>query len=84
MAFRQDMRSDPKVEVTYRNKTIRAIAREASDDERQPIWDRATTIYAGYEAYASRIKNREIHIMILSAEGPGNAASPGTLTRPQQ
>jgi len=79
-----NMRADPKAEVTYRNKTIRAIAREASDDERQPIWDRATTIYAGYEAYASRIKNREIRIMILSAEGPGNAASPGTLTRPQQ
>ncbi len=49
-----NMRADPKAEVTYRNKTIRAIAREAGDDERQAIWDRARTIYAGYEAYASR------------------------------
>jgi deazaflavin-dependent oxidoreductase (nitroreductase family) len=64
-----NMRADPKVEVTYRNKTVSAIAREAGDDERQAIWGRARTIYAGYEAYASRIKNREIHIMILSAEG---------------
>jgi hypothetical protein len=47
----------------------RCIAREAGDDERQAIWDRARTIYAGFEAYASRIMNREIHIMILSAEG---------------
>jgi F420H(2)-dependent quinone reductase len=64
------MRGDPKVEVTYRNKTIRAIAREAGDDESQAIWDRARTINARYEAYASRIKNKEIHIMILSAASP--------------
>jgi hypothetical protein len=31
------MRGDPKVEVTYRNKTIRAIAREAGDDQSQAI-----------------------------------------------
>jgi hypothetical protein len=36
----------------------------------QVLWDHARTIYAGYEAYASRIKSREIHIMILSAERP--------------
>jgi hypothetical protein len=36
----------------------------------QVLWDHARTIYAGYEAYASRIKSRDIHIMILSAEGP--------------
>jgi deazaflavin-dependent oxidoreductase (nitroreductase family) len=62
-----NMRADPKVEVTYRDRTVKAIAREADDQERQVIWDRARTIYAGYQAYASRIKNREIHIMILSA-----------------
>jgi deazaflavin-dependent oxidoreductase (nitroreductase family) len=63
-----NMRADPKVEVTYRNKTINAIAREAGDEERTAIWDRARTIYAGYEAYASRIKDRQIHIMVLSTE----------------
>jgi deazaflavin-dependent oxidoreductase (nitroreductase family) len=65
-----NMRADPKVEVTYRNKTINAIAREAGDEERTAIWDRARTIYAGYEAYASRIKDRQIHIMVLSTEEP--------------
>jgi deazaflavin-dependent oxidoreductase (nitroreductase family) len=65
-----NMRADPKVEVTYRNRTIKAIAREAGDQERQAIWDRARTIYVGYEAYASRIKNRQIHIMILSPIEP--------------
>ena len=28
-----NMRADPKVEVTYQNKTVNAIAREAGDDE---------------------------------------------------
>jgi deazaflavin-dependent oxidoreductase (nitroreductase family) len=62
-----NMRADPKVEVTYRNKTVSAIAREASAEERRAIWARARTIYAGYEAYARRIKSREIPIMILSS-----------------
>jgi deazaflavin-dependent oxidoreductase (nitroreductase family) len=65
-----NMRAYPEVEVTYRNKTIKAIAREADDEERQVIWDRARTIYVGYEAYASRLKNRRIHVMILSAPEP--------------
>jgi len=60
-----NMRSDPKVEVTYRDKTVKAVAREADQDERQAIWDRARAIYVGYEVYASRIKGRPIHIMIL-------------------
>jgi len=63
-----NMRADPNVEVTYRNKTIKAIAREAGGEERTVIWDKARTIYVGYEAYARRVKNRQIHIMILSAE----------------
>jgi deazaflavin-dependent oxidoreductase (nitroreductase family) len=65
-----NMRANPTVEVTYRNKTIKAIAREADDEEGQAIWDRARTIYVGYEAYASRLKNRHVHIMILSAIEP--------------
>jgi len=65
-----NMRANPNVEVTYQNKTIKAVAREAGNEERQAVWDRAKTIYAGYGAYASRIKNREIHIMILGTGEP--------------
>jgi deazaflavin-dependent oxidoreductase (nitroreductase family) len=68
-----NMCSDPKVEVTYRDKTVKAIAREAKEDEWQAIWNRARTIYIGYEAYASRIKTRQIHIMVL---GMGQPALP--------
>ena len=65
-----NMRACPEVEVTYRNKTVKAIAREAGDDERQAIWDRASKIYVGYESYARRIKSRQVHIMVLSAGEP--------------
>jgi deazaflavin-dependent oxidoreductase (nitroreductase family) len=64
-----NMRADPQVEVTYRDKTVNAIAREADDAEREIVWSRAKSIYAGYGRYASRIKGRPIHIMIL---GPGD------------
>jgi deazaflavin-dependent oxidoreductase (nitroreductase family) len=71
-AWYHNMRFDPKVEVTYREKTVKAVAREAGKDEGQAIWDHARTIYVGYEAYASRIKGRQIHIMVLGTEeNPG-------------
>jgi deazaflavin-dependent oxidoreductase (nitroreductase family) len=60
-----NMRADPTVEVTYQDKTVKAIAREADEEEKKVIWDQARTIYGGYQAYASRIKDRQIHIMIL-------------------
>lgn len=62
-----NMRADPQVEVTYRGKTVKAIAREAGEQESQAIWDEARKIYVGYEAYARRIKSRPIHIMVLGA-----------------
>ena len=37
-------------------------------EERQAIWERARQIYGGYEAYARRIKDRPIHIMLLSTQ----------------
>jgi deazaflavin-dependent oxidoreductase (nitroreductase family) len=61
-----NLRAEPRAEVVYRNKSVAALAREAEGREWQDIWARARTIYAGYEVYARRIKDRNIHIMILS------------------
>jgi deazaflavin-dependent oxidoreductase (nitroreductase family) len=70
-----NMRANPGVEATYRDKTVQAIACEADEEEWQAIWDRARALYVGYEAYARRIKNRKIHIMVLStARDLGDAA----------
>lgn len=62
-----NLRAQPALEVSYHDKKVAATAREADAAEWQPIWDQARRIYAGYEAYAARINDREIHIMILSA-----------------
>jgi deazaflavin-dependent oxidoreductase (nitroreductase family) len=65
-----NLQANPAAEVTYRDKTVRAVAHEAGDEEREAIWDRARSIYAGYEAYARRITDRKIRIMVLVA-APG-------------
>ncbi len=62
-----NLRSQPRLHVTFRDKSVTAIAREADADEWQLIWDKARTIYAGYEAYARRIQDRKIRIMVLSS-----------------
>jgi deazaflavin-dependent oxidoreductase (nitroreductase family) len=62
-----NLRANPAAEVTYRDKSVRAVAREAGEEERPAIWDKARSIYAGYEAYARRISDRKIRIMVLSA-----------------
>lgn len=62
-----NLRADPRAELTYRDTTASAAAREAGDEEWQAIWARARQIYAGYDAYARRITDRKIHIMVLSA-----------------
>jgi deazaflavin-dependent oxidoreductase (nitroreductase family) len=61
-----NLRARPRAEVTFRNRSVAATAREADDEEWQAIWTRARTIYGGYEAYARRIIDRKIRIMILS------------------
>ena len=33
-----NLRADPRAEVGYRELTVRAVAREARDDERAVIW----------------------------------------------
>jgi deazaflavin-dependent oxidoreductase (nitroreductase family) len=61
-----NLRAQPHAEVTYHNRTVSATAREAAAGERRAILGQARKIYAGYEAYARRISDREIPIMVLS------------------
>ena len=63
-----NLRADPAIQVIYQDKSTAAVAREVQGDERQAIWERARQIYGGYDAYARRIKDRQIHIMLLSEQ----------------
>jgi deazaflavin-dependent oxidoreductase (nitroreductase family) len=61
-----NLRAQPRAEVSYRNRSVTAAAREADADERQAILAQARKIYGGYEAYARRITGRQIPVMILT------------------
>ena len=58
-----NLRAQPRAEVTYRNRSVTATARDADADERQAILGQARKSYGGYEAYARRITDREIPIL---------------------
>ena len=60
--------ADPVIQVIYQDKSTPAVAREVHGEQRQAIWQRARQIYGGYDAYARRIKDRQIHIMLLSTQ----------------
>jgi deazaflavin-dependent oxidoreductase (nitroreductase family) len=61
-----NLRAQPRAEVTYRNRTVPATARQADQGERRAILGQARKIYRGYEAYARHITDREIPVMILT------------------
>jgi len=56
----------PEVELEYKGRHARALAREVDGARKDRIWDDACRVYAGYAAYARRIKDRPIHVMVLS------------------
>ena len=61
-----NLRKQPSAEVVCNSRTVAVLAREAEGSEWQEAWDRARQMYSGYEAYARRITDRKIHIMVLS------------------
>jgi deazaflavin-dependent oxidoreductase (nitroreductase family) len=71
-----NIRANPAVEVAYRGKSIPAAAREARGEEWQAVWSQARRIYSGYEAYARRIEDRQIRVVVLSAQGTDPPAAP--------
>jgi deazaflavin-dependent oxidoreductase (nitroreductase family) len=62
-----NLRKEPSAAVVYNDRTVAVTAREAEGAEWQEASDRARRIYGGYEAYARRITDRQIHVMVLSA-----------------
>jgi deazaflavin-dependent oxidoreductase (nitroreductase family) len=64
-AWYHNLRANPKAEVVYRGRAVAVTGREAVGDERQALWERGRQVYPGYEAYASRISGRDVHIMVL-------------------
>jgi deazaflavin-dependent oxidoreductase (nitroreductase family) len=68
-AWYHNLRANPEVELTYRDRTDEYVAREASGDERAAYWERACRLYVGFEAYRRRSDDREIPVVVLEPTG---------------
>ncbi|MHB8469172.1 MAG: nitroreductase family deazaflavin-dependent oxidoreductase [Gaiellaceae bacterium] len=60
-----NLRSDPAAEIEIGRTRTRAVARKATLDQRDRLWQEFTTGYAGYARYATRTA-REIPVVVLT------------------
>lgn len=63
-AWYHNMRAHPQVTVSSNGRTATYIARELSGSEKAAMWQKATSIYAGYDAYKQRT-SRDIPVLLL-------------------
>ncbi|MBK9740306.1 MAG: nitroreductase family deazaflavin-dependent oxidoreductase [Actinobacteria bacterium] len=68
-----NLEADPKAQVTFRDRTVDAVARVATDDEREHAWAVAISYYRGFKAYRLRITDRQVRIFILESASTGGA-----------
>lgn len=64
-AWYANLIAQPEAIVIDHERSGRYLAREAIDGERDRYWQRAVSVYAGYEAYNRRAK-RLIPVMLLT------------------
>jgi len=55
----------PKTALISDGEINEYIAREANNDERTQIWEKAYSVYIGYQSYRKNVTDRKIPIMIL-------------------
>lgn len=61
-----NLRTDPRVEATHQNRTIKAIAGKTDGDEKQAIWSPARRSMCGPRSLFEPDHEQEIQILILS------------------
>jgi len=65
-----NLKKNPGVVVEFRGRRVEALAREVTGELRDQAWAAAPAVYAGYAAYARRIRDREVHVMVLTPDVP--------------
>ncbi|NND14457.1 MAG: nitroreductase family deazaflavin-dependent oxidoreductase [Acidimicrobiia bacterium] len=63
-AWYHNLLANPRCRIEVGSETIDVLARVASDDERQPIWERQKQIAPGFADYESKT-DRQIPVVIL-------------------
>jgi deazaflavin-dependent oxidoreductase (nitroreductase family) len=65
-AWYLNLMANPEAEVLLDGEEFPVRAREATDEERTVLWDRATRTYSGFEQYKGRVGERSIPILVLT------------------
>jgi deazaflavin-dependent oxidoreductase (nitroreductase family) len=60
-----NLEANPRATVTYRQRTLEATARPATDDERARVLAGSAQVYGGYLKYQQRITGRRLRIFLL-------------------
>lgn len=55
----------PNAEIVYDQKSASYVAHEATGEEWEAAWKKASSLYLGYGAYRTRMAGRHIPLMIL-------------------
>ncbi len=60
-----NLKANPRCTVTRNGVTREYAARETEGEERERYWQRAVSIYMGYDVYRVRASHRRIPVMLL-------------------
>ena len=63
-AWYHNLKANPRCSVLARGRSGEYVAREATGEERAQLWAKATSLYAGYDAYQGRT-GRRIPVVVL-------------------
>lgn len=67
-AWYLNLTADPHGTVTYADRAVPVVAREATGDEWDAVLRTAASIYPGYDAYRARIAGRSIPVLVLESD----------------
>jgi deazaflavin-dependent oxidoreductase (nitroreductase family) len=68
-AWYRNVMANPEVELWSKGRGGRYRAREAEGEERERLWELATTYYPGFARYQERASERRIPVVVCSSIG---------------
>lgn len=63
-----NLKAHPRIALNVYGDSQQYLAREATMDERDALWEEAVNLYGGYETYRQRTGGRRIPVMVLTPQ----------------